>query len=132
MSSIYDGTTTYSFLTLLGGVQLAGERIADITRPGADGVAFQKVGQRTDPFVMVSRVDVDDKAAIAALLIGYKTFEGVLTTVTDDVGNAHTNVAVLRVELIRHYAVETLVGKLSTDGGFIVEARWFLQATETV
>ena len=132
MSSIYDGTTTYSFLTLRGGVQLAGERMAEITRPGSDGVAFQKVGQRTQPFVMVSRVDVDDAAAVATLITGYKTFEGELTTVTDDLGNAHTNVAVLRVELIRHYAVETLVGKLSTTGGFIVEARWFLQATETV
>ena len=119
----------YSMLTIRGEFQSLGQTVEPITRPNIDGEALRIVGQRGQPFVMRSLVDVDDAAAAETEAGIYKGLQGTLVTIVDDHGQTHTNVAVLAVRVMRKRAVKTAAGGLSTSQGYLVTAIWVLQET---
>jgi len=119
------------FITLRGLVEPMGETTEDITRPGADGVAFRKVGQKSNPFTMTTLVDAPTFAAAEAAIEDYKRMQGTLQSVTDDLGETHPNVLVMRVEPVRLRKILQAVGDVNPDGSTcLLECRWTLQATD--
>lgn len=129
MSTIDDGSTTYTFLTMQGQVNPLSERLEIITRPGVDGHAYRRLGSGATPFRLRTLVDVDDAAAITTTLAGYKAFVSKLVTVTDAHGNATTNVMVLDVRPVAEQSILTAVGFLSTTATKLLTVDWTLQET---
>jgi len=121
-----------SFISLRGALQPFGERLEEITRAGVDGVAFRKLGKRSQPYQMMSVVDVADAAAASAEIEACKALQGTLQTVTEDNSNATEEVAVLLVEVSAVQPIATPSGGTvdGDDGTFLVRLVWTLQNTK--
>jgi hypothetical protein len=124
-----------SFIILRGGVEQFGETLEDITRPGQDGLALRKIGERGPVFELVSIVDVSSASGAQTLYETYKGDQGDIVNITDDRGEIHYNYAVLDVRLsspggIR--LVKTLVGSTvnvsSGDDAYLLTCIWTLRA----
>lgn len=124
-----------SFIHLRGSVEQFGETLEEITRPGQDGVALRKVGERGPVFELVSVVDLANASAAQALYETYKGDQGSIVNITDDRGVSHSNYAVLDVRLLSPGGirkVNTLVGSTvnvsSGDDAFLLTCVWTLRA----
>lgn len=121
-----------SFIDLRGAVEQFGETLQDITRPGQDGVAFRKVGERGPVFEMVSIVDTTNAAAAQALYEDYKGDQGSIVNITDDKAVSHSNYAVLDVRVASIKYTSMIVGDTvnvtSGDAAHLLTCVWTLRA----
>lgn len=120
---------SFSFITFLRGNQSAGEQLAEITRPGVDGVAFAKTGRRSLSYLVQTQRDVLDGAAAQQLMTDYKAIQGTLVTVVDAHGRSVDNVAVVEVREASVRPVKTLVGGAAEANEIMVSAEWTLRDT---
>jgi hypothetical protein len=128
MSSISDGTTTTSFISLGGGQpQGNGLMLAEISRPGVDGRAFREEQTRSQPFSLEGHRDVDNLAACKTLYDTMVTaYQGKVVTVVDDYGATHTNLACLAVIRVDARKLITAVGGVSASKGAYLVVRFEL------
>ena len=120
----------YGFISMTNILDLQGEAVLDITRPGVDGVAYHKIGERSRPVNVRTIADIFGAASVKTTMAAYKAMQGTLVTVQDDFGNSFSNVMVLNVQITRARKVETVSGGLIA-GDHTIEAAWTLQATGT-
>lgn len=127
------GIGAFTFIALSGSVNPGnGEQLENITRKGVDGVSFRKTGKRSRPFALKSIVDVANAAAAKSLMIDYKSAQGSVVTVDDAYGQTWNNIVIERVDLHPPRFIQSKTGGLdSGESGYMVEATWILQATET-
>lgn len=109
-----------------------GESTAEITRPGVDGVAIRKTGQRSAPAtirtvkgIAAGTSGADLKTHIEAC----RALMGTLVTVTDGFGIAWTNVLIKDVQ-IEEEAALLIVGAAAASPDTVVRHTWTVQATE--
>ena len=129
---ITNNVITVEFLAITRGViNLSGVVLSEITQPGVDGHAYMDVGIRGKPFEIVTVVDLDSAAVMAAEKVLYAALQGALTTITDEIRNVWNNILVLDVEPIREMVLFTPVGGISNNAADMLVARWLLQNTST-
>lgn len=97
--------------------------LEDVSRSRVDGHAFRNLGEKSEPVVWVTEVDVDDPEFTDLL---YQSMQGQIVTVVDDDGKDIPNVAILKVRIVSKKKVTRSVGGL-TAGDWIVTAQWLLQ-----
>ncbi len=91
-----------TFEIMRGAVDVLGEAVQDITRPGVDGHGHRQMGQRAMPSVLRTMKAFTSAATAAGGLDAYKVIQGGdLVTVTYSDGQTVTNVEVLHVREIR-------------------------------
>jgi len=124
----------FLFITLKGTVEPGtGENLDVITRPNVNGVAYRKIGKRSNPFVMSGIVDSLTEASAKDLVYDYKELQGTLVTIKDERGRTWTNVAVLGVRTVSIIPIKTSVGHLSvTNPTQLLTTQWTLQHTEFI
>jgi len=105
-----------------------GETLRTITRPGTNGVAFQRIGRKARPITARTVADYPNAADCETALVLYKQLQGTLVEIVDDLGNAFNPVAVLEVMVDEDYRVNTPSGGLF-GGNYIVQATWVLMFT---
>jgi hypothetical protein len=120
-----------SVITVKGAPAPVGTVVADVSRPGVTGHAFQELGARAEPVVMESVIDCTDNAALKAEILEYVALQGTLVTVVDDLGNTWTNVMVLRVRTGQGKYVASAVGGVN-GGNYLLRATWEMIFTELV
>lgn len=106
------------------------QMLADITTPGADGVAYRKEARRPEPFDGLSEVYTDTFANAATLRGVYDALVGKLVTLTvQDV--SYTNILVLHPVVVEEFtpiarALFVILpdGTTSTGSGVMIRARW--------
>ena len=115
-------------ITIKGGLTPPGESVEEITRPGHDGHAYKRFGERAPRAELTSIRDVDAVAGVAAHILACVALKGTLITVIDDVGVTMNNVMVIEVETVRSREVGTPVGGV-TAGNHLIAMRWLMQMT---
>ena len=119
-----------NFIAIRGEIDVLGETLELITRPAEDGVAFRKMGKHSRPFRLVTFADVDTGGTpVKTKIAAYKALVGTLVTITDDLGEAHTNIMIRDVRPVSARNVVGTVGGL-TAGDYLIVCQWLCQATE--
>ena len=99
-----------SFIRLIGGLNHQAETLQDITRNNVNGVAYKKRGKRAAPSTFQC-IALSTAATVASKLTTYFGLQGGLSTLVDEKGTSHTDVAVL--SFTHHY---TKAVTTSSDG----------------
>ena len=121
---------TEEFVTLDGPIDLLGAQVEEITRPGEDGHAFVRIGDRSMPSRLISFRDEESAADVQTRIAWYKEFEGDLADIVDGLGNIYSNVLIRKVEVLEARAVGTVSGGLTAAPTHILRCAWEVQATE--
>ena len=121
-----------TFLSLKGPISPLAETVLEITRPNVDGAAYKKQGKRSAPTTLDSVRDFDSEDDAKDALLAYKALTGSLVTVTDDTGIVWTSVLVLNVEQVVRQKVGPSAGGLAGTGGWLLQCRWTVQATQII
>jgi hypothetical protein len=100
--------------------------VAEITRSGVDGHAFQQQGYRAPAVGVVTSVDTSSPESLSTQ---YQALQGTFVTVVNVDGETVANVMVLGVRILSTKKVELAVGGIEA-GSWILTAQWELQATE--
>lgn len=119
-----------SVITMRGAAQPLVERMRGITRPGVDGSAYKKLGQRAEPFELYTMSGVTSVANARTLIeTTYAALVGTLVTLVDDHNTTWNNVAVLAITSARVKKLSTIAGGTGsmTHAVFV---RWEMQLTE--
>ena len=132
MAYLTNSIGPFRFISLDGELDHTGESIAIDSRPGVYGMEFTLLGEKGQPFSMMSIVDVDDLTQASIQMISYKELIELNTV------NVWKNgipilggflVKVLNVTKTRAFKIVTPVGnKISNQAGAILECRWDLIA----
>lgn len=106
-------------------VVTAAMQVAEITRAGVNGHAFQETGIRAFSVSVTTSVDTDEPEELTN---DYLDLQGQLVTVTNIDGEVVQNVMVVAVRILGTQPTLLAVGGI-TNGGWILTAQWELQAT---
>jgi len=106
------------------------ETMREVTRPGSNGVAFQRIGQRSRPTRGTTFADYATKEELESQFVEYAKLKGTLQDIVDDFGNVYISVAILDVIASDEFRVITPSGGLSS-GQWVLVAEWILQTTNT-
>ena len=120
------GATTWTFLNLEGGLDLAGLRITDITRPGFPGRAHKIIGYNANPVQITTRVDISSPSVGRSIIASYKASQGGYVTITTARGT-YTNMLVHEVMEVNTAPILSIVGGLTTGGTAILTAQWTVE-----
>lgn len=128
--SITTDTGTLGFVLLEGAVEPLGEVVDDVSRPGVDGHAARKLGRKSEPFSVVSLLDVTNAAAAKTQVIAYLNQRGKVCTLVDDTLVSWANVLILEVRPFPVKRAIRIVGGLNVSNGgdgYLVRASWELR-----
>ena len=120
-----DAIGAKSFIRLDGEIRRVGIVLAEITRPGANGVGFQQVATRAPISQLEGIVDVASASAVATLGLSYAALKGTIVTITQRNQN-FSNMLILEAELVDAKPVLTPVGGL-VGGGYLCYSRFIAQ-----
>jgi len=123
----------FEFIALHGSPVPPQEQLAVLSRPGVDGNAVWKTGERGSPFQLVSVVDAEDVDSAYSEALRYKKLIGKdpVELVKDGVEmetKFNYRVLVRNVEVIRIRATLVSSGGLVADSRAKIVCRWTLQA----
>ncbi len=131
-----DQIQNFLFLSLSGSPVWPTERIKTIQRPGVDGTAFLLQGKASQPFTLVSQVDVETMEAGQVWLEHYQSLIGgsPVALVQGGINYALRNryVEVLNVQQSKLHAIAGSTGGLNSPSGAFLEARWQLMGIELI
>jgi len=117
-----------TFLSLKGPLDEPGIALRTFVREGVDGVAYRRIGLRSDPTVLRTVTQVADAATAQTTYRIYKQMEGAdPVTITDETGTEWENVQVLSVRLVRIQPIGTSTG----SGDYLVVCEWTVQSNYT-
>lgn len=116
-----------NFVSLTGPLQPLGEMPEVFERPGIDGHAARRLGDRGARFQMVSFVDVAAFADILNKTSDYKALAGVVVVVTDGFGNTWNNVLVRDVTVTAVPRLVVATGGINPPSVAGLIATWDLQ-----
>ncbi len=123
----FDSIGGNTFIRLSGPLDPQGITVQEITRPGADGNAYRKMGSRGEVTTLDGLTDCLGFNAANSLVVSCKALQGTTTTIVRD-GLSYSNMFVLKVIPGRPYAVLSPVG--GTCGGNVLQPIQFqVQAT---
>ena len=109
--------------------QQQGLHAIEITRPGTNGIALQKVGNRAKPTQMITSVDCDTTAACETELTAYTTMRNTLVTIREPNGTSTANVRIVDVVKVAEQIHVNAVGGV-TDGDYVITCQWMIQETQ--
>lgn len=110
-------------LGIEGELQDLGQMPEETTRDGADGHAYDLVGERADDTRLVVHATGADTATLQTLLADWKDLQGTLITIKDANQITHTSVLVIKV-------VKRFLGPLlaaSNGGAYKLETVWLVK-----
>ena len=120
-----------SFLRIRGAVNPGNmETLREITRPGVDGVAYRKEGQKGIPSNLETSADFASNAAAKAHVVACQEMVGGVYSITDDLGNTWDNFVILKVI---HRTTDKMLSRQGGGGsgsGYLVRMLWTVRASE--
>lgn len=125
MAIVFDQIGEQQFIRLDGDIDVKGETLVDITRPGADGSAYKKFGKRGKVTRLRGVADFASAAAADAAHDTYKAMIATLVTIKKN-GINRVNYIVLDVRPERDPVVATAIGGL-VGGNHMVRSEWDVQ-----
>ena len=129
------GSNTVANIQLPQGINPLHNRVANATIPGYDGHWSTQLGKMSEPFVVASLEDTTSLANAKTLVTTtYPALaagaSGALVTLTDNLGNAWSNVEVVR--LLRATIIQSslIVGGINASATHYVRAEWEMRIAQ--
>lgn len=131
MPTITDASSTVLTLDRFHGKPETGaSALSTIKRQGVDGVSLRVEAKHPGTAYWESLTAVTTKAGVQTLYNTYLALQGTLISITDELGNTWSNVAVKRVMMIDSKAIGESTGFAVTNPVAILLCSWELQFTE--
>lgn len=121
----------YPVAAMTNDVQLSGNTVEAIHRPGIHGHDWREIGVRGEPFQIQTVIDCVNSAAASAVKIAYRATRGNLISVTDPRGAVWTNLMVLDVKFLQTQTGYFVRGGVN-NGNILVTAIWDLHPNALV
>lgn len=132
MARIDDGTNDIELISLTGTLSPRADEIQDITRPGVDGHAFRRTGERAPAFQSRLLLDLADPTGDLVLdtVRNLRDMQGKVVTIDDDHGFEHSGVVCLAMTIVRQDKILAAGGGVSdSTPNWLIEARATFQPT---
>ncbi len=116
-------STDYNFLSVRGEYRGPAETFRPVQRPMVDGLEWQLLGKRGEPFRWMTYMDSLNAGNAETLRLAYESLKGSLVTLTTPYSTTLDNVFVLDV-VARAIKVGAIAGGLVAGSTYLVEALW--------
>ena len=87
-----------TMLSMQGLIKPASQTLAEFSRGGVDGKGYQKMGERPEPFTLITSVGLAGTTDISDRMDHYISLIGTLVSIIDEMGVTWTNVLVRGVQ----------------------------------